>query len=211
MRVEQVGELGHLEGVDLLQRGLLGGVAAVVRDAVVVARDAQEGEAARVEGVLLHEGRHPGDVALEGEHDQVRQQLEVLLVAAGVALGRARARVAGGGGGRGPRPARHLEVDDPPLQLAHRGQVLVELGPIAAAQPAVEAGGVAADHVEDALAVDELLVRRAGGWAPGARRAGAVAWAGRAPAPANSRFHSARGLTSLGMKVVGLLQEMLCR
>ena len=138
-------------------------------------------------GFSMHEGRHPGDVALECQHDQVGQQLQVLFVAGRCSLGRGGARAAAGGWPAWPWDGRaFFELGQPPLQLAHRGQVLVQLGPVARAQPDVQPVRLAAHQVEHALAVHAgpwwpPMDRRARG--PGCRPgAGAGRWGARAQA-----------------------------
>ena len=145
--LEQVSQLGDVELVDLLDLLLLGRVAAVVREVVVAVRDA-DGPVAAVAAVVGEDERgDPREVALERQHEQVAHQPQVLLV-----VGRDAER---------PRVLRPSHVDrgpaavDPLLDLAHAGEVLIELAAVGGAERSLELSGVLADEVEDALAVGD--------------------------------------------------------
>ena len=141
--VEEVGELLHVEVVDLgdlLEVVLL---ALVVGDVVVAVRDADLLEAAVAAIVGEHEGGDAGRVGFEGQHHHVHHQAQVLLIAAGFAGRRGLAGVGWQAHGFG--------LLDLFLDLADAGQVFIELVLVAAAEAAVEGFRVVLDEVEHRL------------------------------------------------------------
>ena len=141
--LEEVGELLHVEEVDLgdlLEVFLL---PLVVGDVVVAVGDADLLEAAVAAVVGEHQRGDAGGVGLESQHHHVHQQAEVLLVAARIAFRRGLAGVGWQAHGFG--------LLDLLLDLADAGQVFVELLLVAAAEVAVEGLGVVLDEVEHRL------------------------------------------------------------
>ena len=131
-----------MKAVDELDFPLLLRVAAVVARLVVAFGHADGGVAAIAALVREHERRDARRIGLEREHEQVGEHADVL----GVVVGNAcRPR----GAGQGAVASSGLAAI--PLDLADRGQVLVELALVAGAEPLRELRRVVAHEVEDAL------------------------------------------------------------
>ena len=139
---EEVGELRHVEAIDLRQLRLLLRIAAVVRDVVMAIGHAGEGVAAVAAIVGHHESGDPGGVGLESEGEEVEHDAEVLFVIA---------RHAGGRGVFGRGHGEALGAFEALLNLADAGEVFVELLLVADAESGAELPGVGEDEVENAL------------------------------------------------------------
>ena len=77
---EQIGQLPRVEEVDEPELGLLGEIAAVVREVVMALGDLDEGVGLVAGLIGQHEGDDAGDIGLERHNDQVAHQADMLLV-----------------------------------------------------------------------------------------------------------------------------------
>lgn len=163
-------------------------VAGMVGELVDAAADAVEaGEAHVREVVVHHEGGDARAVHLEGEEHDVEHEAQVVLAAGGDAGGGAAERDGLHGGlptlAVGLGLADFFGELDALLDLAHGGQILVELLLVATAELRFEAAGVFEHEVEDAFVAlaaaavvkelvegllrEDFLRRGRGGRAPG--------------------------------------------
>ena len=144
--VEEVGQLGGVEDVDVFDLRQLHRIVAVVGDAVVAVAHADE--RVRTVGAFVgqDERRHAGRVGLEREDHEVGQEAQVFLVAFRDAPGLEDADGQLGLAG-------HAGFLDAHFHLAHRREVFVELALVVGAEAHVELAEIFAHRVEDRLAL----------------------------------------------------------
>ncbi len=133
--------------------------------------DAEERVGAIARLVGEHERADPRHVRLERDGQEVEHQAHVLAQVG---------RDAGGPGHSGCRPGggiSRFETSDPPLDLADRRKILLDLAPVVDAELCLQLPGVLADEVEDAL----LVAARGGVARPGRDRPSATGRVGRMP------------------------------
>ena len=136
-----------------------------------------------------HERADARQVGLEGEHEHVGQQADVVRVFLRDALGLDRF-------GRRVELGRVFDARDPQFDLADGVEVLVELALVGGAELARELVGVLGDEIENALVVQFAF-------GAGLRR---ISFGSCLP---KSRSNTWRGLTSLAIGVDSPRQEML--
>src|SRR5678816_3894245 len=106
----------------------------------MAASNVEEGVSAPADRVSEHEGNDARRVALEGEHHEIAGNLNLRGIVEGL-----RRPHAG-------RASHRAGIGDSTFELAHSGHVLVELAAIDRPELARQAGCIARDRVEHALA-----------------------------------------------------------
>ena len=152
-------DLDH-ELVALLVAGEALGVVGVVGELVLAALHADEPEVHVRQVVRQHVGDDAGAVHLEGQHHDVEHEPDVFLLLGGDAGGGALEP----GRGHARPPAARLglggvelfRAGDALFQVAHGGEVLVELLAVAPAELAAQALGIAQDQIEHAFVARAL-------------------------------------------------------
>ena len=137
--LQEVGQLRHMEEVDLADLLQFLRVAAVVREVVVPFRNVDLPVAAVAAGVGKHQRCHARRVRLESQHEHVAHQPQVFGVILRNAGGHAVVDEVAPDGLR-------LCVFDPALDLADAGEVLVELALIGPSQLLLQFLGVIGDR-----------------------------------------------------------------
>ena len=147
--LEQVGEQAHVVGVDSRELVELLGVVAVVRQPVMGVGHPEVRIGAPAQLAAEHEGEDAGDVGLPREGDQVVHQPDVVLEVVGNADGAGQGRQLRVG-------ALRLRQGDAALEGADGVEVLIEPGPVALPDGALEVREVVGDRVEDAAVAPHL-------------------------------------------------------
>ena len=141
--LEEIGKLLDVEAVDLLDLRLLRGVLAVMGEVMVPLGDTDERIALVAPLVGEHEGRDTRGISQKGEDEHVGEDPQVFLVALRRPLGPRHAEILRRGGSLG-------KTLQPDLELAHGGEILVDLATVGDAHHPIHPPGLLANVVEDA-------------------------------------------------------------